>query len=894
MPRARALAVALLLVSYGAVGARQPAVRSDAPLPVPAAVLAQALDLEDPDRSRLVLDIVRVIFDAPDGGDEADAALRQRVGQVLASAGKHDIETVPLPLDPSIWRETILARQVSDRDLVATILGERQLALLYHGLAALDDDTLAWLGPDRETLQHLMRHPGAFAAFGRSIRVRAGRVVVPGGPEFESLFEAVVGGSVDRPGAFVRKLFGDADGRLAFFYDTVSHLDDGRRRFALAAALGEEERRDRVRALIRVFERIADDWRVEDRPFWRPQLDPALMLALVIVTPDGRLVGPASREMWDRIFDDDGTGGRFNGLVSGDARRFQGEPVDAAWLASRIHQVPLALGRRRLDTFLLAQRLFGRTADADGGHSAVARAAGIFPALMLTLERAGATAVPVMIAAASRAQSLDDIRNETARGVAILAFQSLVGIIERAVSSGALAGAEASGLIESLVAVESTDRGYQGRLGQWIRRELLPHLEREDNVSDPAERAVLSAMAGIRSERDPEPVVEWEGYRYRVSPPAGELQRLLRVRERQGGPSLDTALDATANLTRTEEAATVNTSGPASNGHVVPSARDRRAGDSVLAQTLSAMLYAAHLGDPEGPALAAGNVALRHDLEAPAGPRGSTGRWQIPKEEFGSPVGWRVTGSLLGLDVALAGLAPRRLDFGEMPAEPRLTANERHTMSLTVASMRPWAMTDATRDEIAAALSRGRARLAALGGDRVEIERVAREAGLSAWRREALAWTIEHERERAADQLALVELLWLGAPRAADSIALDPWGAAVLPLTGCLCLELPRPGEWGLVAGRPAAGLLAARSADVTIRVAEVLAELRLPASLAPGVTAFAMQEVMDRARPAYHGDWLAFSRAVRGLPRERIIDYIAALTAGGPLQPVRAAGRPQ
>jgi hypothetical protein len=37
--------------------------------------------------------------------------------------------------------------------------------------------------------------------------------------------------------------------------------------------------------------------------------------------------------------------------------------VDAAWLAARILSVPYALGRRRLDTLLFAQRVFGGAPD---------------------------------------------------------------------------------------------------------------------------------------------------------------------------------------------------------------------------------------------------------------------------------------------------------------------------------------------------------------------------------------------------------------------------------------------------------------------------------------------------------------------------------------------------
>ena len=72
--RARALVVIVLLLSYGAVGARQPAVRMSVPLPAPAEQIASALDILSIDRSRLVLDVVRTLFGV--GMEAGD--LRQR------------------------------------------------------------------------------------------------------------------------------------------------------------------------------------------------------------------------------------------------------------------------------------------------------------------------------------------------------------------------------------------------------------------------------------------------------------------------------------------------------------------------------------------------------------------------------------------------------------------------------------------------------------------------------------------------------------------------------------------------------------------------------------------------------------------------------------------------
>ena len=106
-------------------------------------------------------------------------------------------------------------------------------------------------------------------------------------------------------------------------------------------------------------------------------------------------------------------------------------------------------------------------------------------------------------------------------------------------------------------------------------------------------------------------------------------------------------------------------------------------------------------------------------------------------------------------------------------------------------------------------------------------------------------------------------------------------------LEGCLCLAMPRRAHWESLSGRPAAGILATRGADVGLLIAEALAHLRLPASIAPGVAALAMQDVLDATIPAYFDDWSQFGRAATTIPAHRIVDYVAALTAGGSFLPV-------
>ena len=869
MNRARALAVVVLLLSYGAVGARQPAVRASVPLPAPAAQLAETLNLPSPDRSRIVLDVVRLVFDSPDGHDAGDGRLRARLNGLLAS--KIRGELAPLPLDPSIWRDTLLQQQLPDDQILAAVLSDRRTALLYHGLSALDDETLAWLGPDRDLLADLLEeHSGTFAAFARSIRVKGGRVQVPGGESAEALWAEVVGVSPAQPSDFVRRLFSKDEGHLAFFYDSIAQLNESSRRFALAGG-----RADRVRALEQQFERMTVELRPRERPFFRPFVDPSLTLSTIEVTPDGVPVGPIARGLWEPIFKSEERGEQ----ALKDAplpRNFDSAPLDAAWIVSRIHKQSSISARRRLDTLLFAQRVFRNTAAADAAAVATAlRGVLFFPALMLTLERAGVQSPAVYAAAAVRANALNSIGDAAARQVAVTQFQASLGIVERMVRMSGLTPQAGSAAIAALIAIDFADGNGAERVSSWIVERLNPSVARPGDDSS-IEATVLAGMAGWKAGGST-PTVEWEGRQYRVNAAEGEFGRLRRVRSRQGGPSLDDVIAPRG----------------ATNGDSGRNDNQRRERGKALAQVLTSIVYAAYLGDPAGTALAASNVALRHDLALDTGARPNPlAAWRIATEAFGGPGGWMLRGSLLALDVPLSRFALRRLDDTVMPPAPRLTSNERHTAALTVALMRPHVLTDEGRDQIAATLERGRQRLAALASHPADIAEVARSAGLSEWRRQNLAWILAHEPERLNEQLAPLELFWLGMRSDADVERFHEWGAAALPVAGCLCLQMPARMPWETLTGRPSAGILATQGADVGLRVAEALAELKLPAALAAGIAAYAMNDVLEATQPAYFDDWSQFGRAALTLSPDRVADYVAALTSGGALLPVSGDGK--
>ena len=858
---------AILLFGQGIVSAQKEPGHGEVPLPVPLQRLALAIGVSDPHPATLLLQAIRLAYDTP---DTKARRVRDALNDVLGGTVEKTADVVPLPLGPAVWQDAILQTPTGIEGVVPAILMDRRAALLYIGLAALDDETLAWLGTDRDTLLHLKRHAAVFAAFGRSVHVRGGHVSVPGGSEAEPLWKTLTGADPGKPAVFVQRII-SGEGRLAFLYDTIAHLDESRQRFALGLQGRSSLRDDRLRMLLETFTAAAPDWRVDERPFARPPLDGSILLSTVRVTPQGAGAAPVALRIWERVFrGDELTDVPFQKVSDAEVRGVSEYlNVDAAWLASRTLRVPYALGRRRLDTFLFAQRVFGDRPASEAAVIATAlRGYLAFPSLMISLEQSGIRNPTTFAQASEHAARLNAIDSLPLRRTSIAEFQSAVALIQRTRRTGALTVQHAEALLSLLTSLEVSPRtAYESRFSRWLRDQFLRGLAARS--SD--EETVLTAMSGPVRAPDALPVIEWEGRQYRVDPGFAELRRLRLVRQRQGGPALDGAL---AMAVRGE------TEGGRREAAGVEAERS-------LADTLMSIVYAAHVGDPEGAAVTSGNVALRHDfgITASSTDNSLADPWRLPIEHFDGKAAWRIRGSILGLEAALGRLALRRQDPTVMPAEPKVGPQDRQTVMLTAALLNPFDMTDGARDAVAAAIARGRARVAALSDDPSKLDEVVRAGGLSEWRHQAVKWSLARG-HLVLPQFSLLELFWIGSPDPNAIDGVDPWGAATLPLTGCLCLEMPHPGAWEDLGGHPVA-VLATRGADVNLAIAETLAALKLPASLAAALGGYVTQDVIEHAQLAYPDDWQEFGRAARELPRERMFDYIAALTAGGALVPV-------
>lgn len=919
--------------------AAAPAVTTDVPVPGGTAALAQALGIDPvPDRARFVSEIARLAYDAEARSLGVVGFLQTlrdpaaRAVRAATSAAEDDL--VPVPLTPALWGSAVFHRRVAPEDLILAIVADRSAALLCHGLTALDDDTLAYLAEHQGVLTRLYeRSPAPFAAFSDSVQIAGGRVEPPGGADAVPLWEAVLHEKVTRPDRFLTALFETAEGRLAYLYDVAGRLDPARRAFLLGTWMTSPSvRLERFKALADAALTSNGDWRVRSSPFGRTSWDLAMTLAGVEVTDTGAPAPPAARTLWAQVFAGSSVSDPPAAVAPGDP------PFDAAWLVSEIGVVDVRQRAERFDQLMLAQRAFREATPDQAADVIVAlRAVPHYRMLMLTLDRLGIRAPAVYAAAARHAHRLG-MYDGTRAFVGQAQFQGALAVVARLTLVRSIDAGRAAALVAQLAALPLREDGrYAGAVARWLRDDLL-----RGRPADP-EAALIVALSGPASAESTAVRLTWEGERYRLDLGFAERHRLVRVREKQGGVPLGVPLELAAIEDSLQSGATATADLPAiaarltaiagsvprrvreEGGWLPPGvgvgidapdtlrraadeltrlARSRDAkresrvaealadvADEWLAHVLLSFVYAMHVGDPEGTVLLAGDVSSRHDFGFGSKDEAVRVRiaWSLPKQEVTPAAPWHVAGSLLGLDVALAPLALRRLNFDHLMGAPKLTSNDRDAFAAGISLMDPYALRDADRDAIADAADRGRDRVAAAITDPSAFDRLADDLGFDGRRRRVLRWTIAHDSGRVASMFTLAEMVAAGRPAA----SLDAWGTFALPIAGCLCTRMMPPGQRWLVVGRPQLGATGASIADLNLHVAIRLKELQLPAALARTVLSAAVQDLLDEVRPTDNSDWLTIARAATAATREQIEDYLAAATADGPLVPDAARSTP-
>lgn len=843
------------------------------------------------------------------------------------------LTVLPSPLPHDIWEAAIFERPIPPRSLFSAIVRDRRASLLFYGLLSMTPETRAYLAKDRQLLRRLYRDvPGPVAAFGNSFRVgEDGRLAVPGGADAVELWEAVADERLQRTDEFAHAIFSRSDGRLAYLFDTISHLDAPHQHFALGMWIKDRGvRLERFRALYRAFADVDPAWKTLERPFARPLYDPSTMLGLVAVGTQGEPAAPAYRRFWDRAL----TGLDVPAAGTRELRDvFEDGVVDAAWLAEHVLQGLSTERQARLGCFAFGQRVFGAASAEELEDALVGiRACARFPALVMTLDRAGVRRPATYALAARRARAIEDV-GDPAQAVPLLAqFEGALLLLERMSRTGAIPATGIDSLVSSLCALETGGGRYDGAFAAWIETTLLPALPPPSGDTDrPLETSVLRALADTAETSAP---FEWEGTKYITDVAGTSLRDLVAIRTKQGGNSLDAVValtralaplqqnDLTLDTLKTHTAA-LKTAGdrlaaarawpdlpndvPEVKKSVDRALRDLSkiakpkdvakaprivaplvgVRDYLLGETIVALAYAPYVGDPRellGPDT---DLSHRHNFglkSKPGAPAIERRAWLRPSMDKSETAGLGVAGSLFGLDLTLSTKRLRRLALDGLPHPPRLSSNDSSTFVDILALLTPRSLTSDDLSSIERAIASGREQVAS-ATDAASLDRLAARVSMSESRRQLVAWTLQQEPARVPAIFSTAEMFWLGLnDRPFDR--LDSWGTSFEPQSGCYCLRFPAIGTWDRVAGRLGGRLLGAAVPDLTLRVAEHLAAMKVPVALFPGVLAMATQDYIDGAPPIYEDDWLGIVGYAGHVSRETVQDYVAALVASGPVRP--------
>jgi hypothetical protein len=759
--------------------------------------------------------------------------------------------TIAAPLSADHWRD-LLGPQ-APRDLFAALVSDRSVLLVCAGAMHTDASTRVLLERDRGLLRWIVRTaPSAFWVSARSIRIENNRIGVPGGSAAEPIWEALAAEKVTRVPEFIRALLSRDSGRLAWFYDAVSAMTPER----LAHVYGPTPigaQIEQARAMYQSFRSADSNWRLEDHPFLRGVTDPSIVSSRIAIDGD-RVAPPAAYWFWEGLFER----GDLTRKDVAELQRDSGSPTTLAWLTQQISSVSAKERRDRFEMVRFAQGVFG-AASGDELPEAMLALGGYrrYRALLLSLDRMAIATPRVYSRAVGAARRLDD-QSGRDRKHSVIAFQASIALLERARLARAVDVATAERTLLGLADLVETDKNPARAIPQWMIKSLisvLPPLIQPDQFTATTayESTFLQALAGAPPARAP--TLAWEGLNYRVDYFSSEHARIKRIREQLTSPGLDAALAAT--------------------------------NDAQIAEALLVLIYTQALGDPEGPALLGGDIALRHNfgIEGAAGARREYLAWSMPREQMGDGGPWHLEGSLLGLDIALARLSLRRLTDNEMPVAPTINLNDLLTLARTVRVVQADELTDADRDRIVEAIARGRRRVAAAGASLSDLLALAREAALPAAVQQTLRWTVTRTPELAPALFGLRDLLWLGKPEIPRD-RLDHWGIYAESLDNRLRTAMPTPMPWENLSGRADGGLIATQLPDLTLRLAEETARLKLPSQLIPGLLSFATQDFWHDVDSRFPDDWPALARQALALSPSRVEDYVAALAGDGPLRP--------
>ena len=759
------------------------------------------------------------------------------------------------------------AHELPDGQLALAILADRRSALLYRGLAGLDEETLAALAAEPDALRRIQRrHARRLRRVRLALRgARRARGACRAAPRPRPIWQAVVGESPGAPAALPDQARSSA-ARGGSPSSTTRWRGSSRRASASRSGSPSAPGKDAaapLRRSVAVFEAEAAWWRYRAGRLRAPRRGRGARDAGGAARGGRRASRrPASQRLLDGASSTEGRRRPRQVRASPRGRRRLARGAGSA-AATR------ALRRLRLEQLAFAQRVFGAAAEAAPAE-AIQALAGLVDAraLVLSLERFGSTrpgasSPPRWPARGARWRSRS--REDLARAHA--GFQGALGVIDRARFSGALDTAAAERLVRSLRAGAAARTSCRGSAASAAgsRQTLLPALARAvgGGRGGPRPRCCCGRWRASALERPASAASSTgRGSGTGRSPSAPSCARLEGVRRRQARPE------------------------PARGAARVP--RPDREGAPRVRRGGGRGAHLARLRR-------APRRARRRRRCEERTRRGATPSCRIPgrcrARCSGPGVPWHVKGSLLGLETALARLSLHRLDADALPDRaPRSTPRSGGASSISAGARQPRSScATRTSDALAAAVAAGRRRAQALGRE-PPTSRPSRATRASIrGARAGSSGCSSTTPGRSPLLLARRARLPRARPRAGAGTA----GAR--PIRRCAGLRLRLPAA---AAARRELGPRARARARRRLRRISACAwrstcrSAACPRASRPRSSRACCGICSSRRGRSRPDDRLALDAWARDQPAERLDDAVAALVGRGPLQPAPAPGR--
>ena len=238
------------------------------------------LETVDPQKAFLTIDSG---FPLP----ELEKALQQ---------GKPFAYTYPTSRAPALFTESdwIGAKKggaKEGKDLIDTLLHDPALARLYWGVARMDAETQVALRQS-PGLKKLLPYAAVLDFYGSHIRIRSGRVIVPGGTRAEAGWKDLVGVGPESSGEFVSRLLAKDNGWLAAYFDSLSRVNQVQQAHFVEA-----------RQLRRYYDALRGKDSSGDAAKGVFRADPRLLLLLTRLQwePNGDPHVPGNLDVWKHI-----------------------------------------------------------------------------------------------------------------------------------------------------------------------------------------------------------------------------------------------------------------------------------------------------------------------------------------------------------------------------------------------------------------------------------------------------------------------------------------------------------------------------------------------------------------------------------------------------------------